>query len=87
MKKFILLLIFVFIIFLFYGCSDKCETGLMTKDGKCCNYICEIDCPDGYVDGTCNCECKGGGYESEDTNIDDIFEDTEDINPPQLPNP
>ncbi len=78
------------------GCtaSDTCDTGEYTKDGICCTYVCDKTCPEGYIEGTCRCECKT----TEDTekqdnlpedtnpdpNLDDIFSD-ENIDPPGIP--
>jgi len=86
MKKKIIFSFLIFVIILFIlGCGKKCDSGLFTEDGKCCTYVCDKTCPSGYEKGTCNCECKESGYESEDTNIDDLFEDTDNVQPPVLP--
>lgn len=89
MKKKNIFLFSVFLIFLFIlGCDKKsCESELFTEDGKCCTYVCDKTCPYGYEKGTCNCECEESSYESEDMNIDDLFEDTRDVQPPVLPIP
>jgi len=85
MRKEMIILFFVFGIFL-SGCSlyqQECESGLFTGDGKCCTYICtELECPNGFVEGTCHCECIPN---NQNTNIDDIFDDNTDIQPPTLP--
>lgn len=91
MKKEAIILFFVFSIFL-SGCSllqQECESGLFTKEGKCCSYICtELECLNGFVEGTCQCECIPSGQNvvgDQDTNIDDIFDDNADIQPPPVP--
>jgi len=91
MKKEMIILFFVFGIFL-SGCSlypQECESGHFTKEGKCCSYICtELECPNGFVEGTCQCECIPDNQNignNQDTNIDDIFDDNTDIQPPTLP--
>jgi hypothetical protein len=88
MKKKILFLIFVVLIFL-YGCTNNtCETGLYTGEGDCCNYVCGKECPNGYQEGSCGCECEeSGGEVPSDTNIDGIFDSDGGISPPVLPSP
>ena len=79
-----------FILFIFISACDKesCESGLYA-DGKCCTYVCDVECSAGYEEGTCNCECKEDTVidDSTDTNIEDIFDDSQDIEPPVLPSP
>jgi len=91
-KKTIIFLFLIFLLLFILGCSKKtCESGLYTQENECCTYVCDIDCPEGYAEGTCNCECVDSSSidtdEPGDTNINDIFEDTQDVNPPQLPSP
>ena len=89
-EKRIILAFLIFFLFLFIlGCSKTCESGLYTKDGKCCTYVCNIACPDEYKEGACNCECKEatGADEQADTNVDSVFEDDEGVKPPELPSP
>ncbi|NQV08684.1 hypothetical protein HQ529_02400 [Candidatus Woesearchaeota archaeon] len=63
------------------GCAEQsCDGALI--DGQCCDHVCKIACPDGFVEGSCNCECIELG---EDMNLDDLFEDAGDIEPPILP--
>ncbi len=79
--------ILVFVIVVICGCTanDTCATGEYTKEGECCTYVCEIACPFGYVEGTCNCECISVEEDTvPDTNIDDIFA-YEQIDPPMIP--
>ena len=88
MKKTIVFSFLILGILFISGCKEKCESELYTSDGKCCTYVCDIACEGGYKEGTCNCECKSGVSPAPgDTNIDDIFDDTEEIEPPQLPSP
>ena len=88
MKTRTILGVLIFFIFI-SGCSKEvCKSGLYAS-GECCTYVCDIECNEGYKEGTCNCECKesvlvDGG---EDTNIEDIFDDGGDIKPPGLPSP
>ncbi len=46
------------------GSAEVCGDGLCAPgeicDADCCSYYCDIDCPSGYVPGSCHCECKGG---------------------------
>jgi len=90
MKKEMIFLFFVFGIFL-SGCSlyqQECESGLFTKDGECCTYICDLECPNGFVEGTCQCECIPSDQNvvgDQNTNIDNIFDDNTDIQPPPVP--
>ena len=97
MKR-IIFLFLVLGILVISGCKEKCDSGLYTNDGKCCAYVCDINCENGYKKGTCNCECNEqtgediniGDIASDDTNIedinlDDIFDDAEDIEPPATP--
>jgi len=88
--------IFLFLVFtlvLLAGCSkkniEKCESNLYTKDGKCCTYVCNKECPSGYIENTCNCECNEDGNlqgnGASETNVDDIFDDGGDVEPPILP--
>jgi len=91
MKKEAIILFFIFSVFL-SGCSmlptQKCGSGLFTKDGKCCTYICDLECPNGFVEGTCHCECMPGEQnigDNQNTNIDNIFDDNTDIQPPPVP--
>ena len=84
-KQTILLTFFLFSFILLTACTQQeCESGLYTEDGKCCTYVCDVECPDGYEEGTCHCECRSGEIE-EDVNLDDVFEDGGDIEPPVLP--
>lgn len=74
------------LIFFVYGCSGKCESGLVTKEGKCCTYACSDKvCSNGFVEGTCNCECAGSTANIP-TNIGSIFDDSGDVEPPPIPN-
>jgi len=74
----------LFFIILFSGCKQECSTDTYTKLGDCCTYVCDKDCPYGYVSGTCNCECLSE-ESSKDMNIDEIFDDDTDVEPPQIP--
>jgi len=60
------------------GCSTKkaCETGLYDQEGKCCEEVCNKECPSGYVQGSCRCECREEGS---------VFGDAGGIEPPPLP--
>ena len=70
---------------LVWGCTAKpCESGLYTKEGKCYTYVCDKDCVNGYVEGTCECSGNSGDL-PEDTNIGSLFDDGGDIKPPVLP--
>ncbi len=83
MKK---ILLFFILLILISGCKQSCESKLYTKDGKCCTYICDKICTNGYAEGTCNCECLTlEGNAGGDTNIDSIFDDKGGIEPPQVP--
>ena len=90
MKKEIIILFFILSVFL-SGCSilsQKCDSGLFTEEGKCCSYVCDLECPNGYVEGSCHCECISDSQNlnnNQDTNIDGLFDDNTDIEPPQLP--
>jgi len=83
------ILIGIFLIFL-AGCTKPiCESGLFTNDGKCCTYVCDGECL-AYKEGTCNCECEDDTVRPAedmdvDANIDDIFGDGGEIEPPQIP--
>jgi len=93
--------VFALLFLLFFsGCGkvEQCDSGIYTTEGKCCNHICKLHCPEGYVEGTCNCECietttteldedqgGDGGSNVEDIGIDDIFEDSNDVEPPSIP--
>ena len=91
MKKEAIILFFIFSIFL-SGCSmiptQNCESGFFTEEGECCTYVCDLACPTGFVEGTCQCECIPDNQNlnnNQDTNIGDIFDDNSDIEPPPLP--
>ena len=87
MRKTILLFLILGILFI-SACKEKCDSGLYTSDGECCTYICKIECENGYKEGTCNCECKETTEEdtsTDDTNIDDIFDSNDNIEPPSIP--
>ena len=88
MKKKILFFILFILIFL-YGCGKAtCDTGLYTDEGDCCNYVCGKECPNGYKEGSCGCECEENlGEVPADANIDDIFDDSGSLDPPMLPSP
>jgi len=81
--------ILFFLLIFCVGCS--CDSNLYTKDGECCNYVCNTDCEDGYVAGSCNCECAPNLFDDGDTvidddlNLDDLFDDSTDIEPPVIP--
>ena len=71
--------------FLISGCEQSCKSNLYTAEGKCCNYVCNVECEHGYKQNTCNCECLENAYaEDNSTNIDDIFSE-EDVTPPAIP--
>ncbi|NOX71836.1 MAG: DUF333 domain-containing protein [Candidatus Micrarchaeota archaeon] len=50
------------------GCEDgkcidsKCGDGICEENEKCdidcCSYYCQLSCPNGYIEGSCHCECK-----------------------------
>ena len=63
------------------GCRapTPCKSGAYTADGQCCT--CNTACPNGYEQGTCNCKC------AEDSNIDELFEDSGGIAPQVMPSP
>jgi len=87
MKKILCLFLVLGSLFI-SACNQKCESGIYASNGKCCGYVCDIECENGYKEGTCNCECKitdsaGSGYE--DTNIDNIFDDSSSVEPPPIP--
>lgn len=77
-----------FLIVLLVSCTKvDCKTKEYTSDGKCCNYVCDIECTNGYKEDTCKCECNEAlTGQATDTGIDDIFGDSGDINPPTIPN-
>jgi len=79
-KTFLITFLIIFS-FVLTACTP-CETGVYTDDGKCCNHICTLYCENGYKEGSCGCECASPS----DLNIDDIFDDNGDINPPVIPN-
>lgn len=89
MRKAILISFLIISFFIFTGCEKECETSLFTKEGECCTYVCDTDCEGGYIEGTCQCECISSAgndnTESEDMNIDDIFDDSSNIEPPSIP--
>jgi len=78
---------------------DDCDAGLYTEDGKCCNHVCDFECPTGYKEGSCNCLCKTGTSDDGDNDLGDddqdgniISEDNinevfgeEEITPPIIP--
>ena len=86
MKKIILFLALIIPIFI-YGCTTPCSSKLFTKEGKCCTYVCNKECPSGYKAGTCNCECSIQKINEtpKDANVDNVFDDNADITPPGLP--
>lgn len=85
MQKIIFLFLILGILFI-SGCNQNCESELYTSDGQCCTYVCDTDCDNGYKEGTCNCECEEmPGLDTGDTNINSIFEDATDIEPPSIP--
>jgi hypothetical protein len=59
------IIFFFLILLLIVGC----KTPHYTRE-------CEIECPDGYIEGTCECKL----------NLDDIFIDDDTIEPPGIPN-
>ncbi len=84
MKK-IIFLFLIFCMILTSGCKEKCETGKYTDEGKCCTYVCKLYCENGYEEGTCGCQCKGASNDG-DMNIDGIFDDSGNVEPPAIPN-
>lgn len=64
-----------------YGCTNICTSGIYTDDNQCCTYTCDFECPNGYKQGTCKCEC----IESYDPGLDEIFDSGDGIAPPTLP--
>ena len=76
-----------FFILFIAGCDivDNCDSGLKTSEGKCCTYVCNLECANGYKEGTCNCECRDSSVSGND-GIDDLFDDSADIQPPMTPN-
>ncbi|MFH1642665.1 MAG: hypothetical protein ABIC04_07265 [Nanoarchaeota archaeon] len=89
MKK-IIFLLFVLTL-LINGCKDQCSVNLYTSDEKCCNYICDKACENGYIEGSCHCECAQSSTPAdtsdsdEDLNLDAIFDDSDDVTPPPIP--
>ena len=81
MKKTIVSGIILFL-FVLTACKPACDSGVFAANGECCTYVCDLECPVGYEEGTCNCECSAAGG---DTNVDDIFDDSGDVAPPELP--
>lgn len=98
MKKARLLSIFIiFSSLVLAGCTTlPCKSKLYTEEGECCTYVCDKECSNGYVEGTCHCECVEGDNPDngddtysggdDDLNIDDIFGNDDDIVPPPIPN-
>ena len=80
----IFLILFLVGIIFIAGCNKKCDSGLYTSDGKCCTYVCDKDCQQGYKEGTCNCECLQSSAAT-NPNIDDIFDNSDSVQPPQIP--
>jgi len=61
--------------------SDKgeCNSGLHAADGECCSYVCtDRACPDGYKEGTCNCECDEGTGQDDGTGPSDDARDSDE---------
>ena len=78
------ILFFIFFIFLI-GCTQQassenieCANGIFDSYGECCEQVYEEDCEFGYVEGSCNSECM------EDSNVDSVFEENPDIEPPGI---
>jgi len=86
MKKILFFGLLIFLVFSL-GCKESCESGLYTDDGKCCNYICEFGCDEGYQykEGTCNCQCELIPIDDVGINLDDLFDDGSDVEPPVPP--
>ncbi len=59
----------------------ECEGGMYDEDGNCCAAVCTLYCENGYVDGSCGCQCKP----SDGNNLDDVFGDDDSIKPPVMP--
>ena len=75
-----------FVLLLLTACSSsvdvgkkECESGIFS-DGKCCTYVCDKECPQGFKPNTCNCECLNESSYGLDSFSNDI-----DINPPEIP--
>lgn len=77
----VLLVMTIFLV----SCSGECTNGMYKKDGKCCTSVCELECANGYVEGSCKCECNPTGNPDTDSGVGDIFSDNPDLNPPSLP--
>ena len=66
--------------------NEACDSGIYTTDGKCCNYRCDVECSGGYKEGTCNCECLNGITDGiTDAGINDLFDNSSFVQPPQIP--
>ncbi len=70
--KFFLFLILFLTLFLLTACSpgDSCD-----------GVICSLECENGYVPDSCNCECLPP---PEDLGLDDVFGEDSDIQPPSI---
>ncbi|RMF54687.1 hypothetical protein D6745_04520 [Candidatus Woesearchaeota archaeon] len=93
MLKHVFPIFFVLLIILLVSCttSTSCDSGMYTGDGKCCNYVCDIDCEHGYKEGSCNCEClsinsngQNDSGQDQDLGIDDVFGNNTNIQPPPI---
>ncbi|MBU1975823.1 MAG: hypothetical protein KKG59_05450 [Nanoarchaeota archaeon] len=74
---------------LLVGCNGSCSSKLYTTDGKCCTYVCETVCEDGYLEGTCHCACADAENLGDDgadmgENLGEIFGDDPTIIPPPI---
>ena len=68
------------------ACSSECSTGMYRKDGRCCTSVCKMMCKNGYVAGSCGCECKPDTVTADQgSGVDQVFDQNTNVNPPSLP--
>lgn len=67
-----------------YFVPHECSTNMFDSNGNCCESLCNLECPNGYLPGTCNCECITEENLG-DTGIDTVFDEGGDITPPGIP--
>jgi len=86
MKKIFFLGLLFFLVFSL-GCKERCDSGLYNSQGECCNALCGVICDEGYhyKEGTCNCQCELIPSGDTGANLDDLFDDGNDVEPPLMP--